>query len=774
MRPPPCLSEYHTRNATMNKICSLVAMATLSMLGAAQTNLFTVADSIQMVHFNDPSEHAYGSPAWNISPDGSMALLVTTRGIVKSDVVESTLWTIDLRTIAKHLIESNEKQPPYPKSLFTIRGQIRVSFGSLITKCQWSPDSRTIYMLVERRGGRRELDKVNVITRREESLSSEAYSVDEFAIDGRGALYSGVRFQPNGRQFEPNGSGVVESVRGRAIWDLLWPLMSPDSVLFRADSNGTRSIAPASWWDPQENYFFLSPDGNTVVTLVPVNKTPATWKAYQPSELTGPLYWPASSRSPVLEYELVNLRTHSRRSLLGSPSGKSSGYDDALKVVWSQSRDHLLVTNTFLPLENQSPTEQKARLQPCAVAYVGVDDASAACIVFARSSWSNQSTNSWAVSDVRFGRTDHDVVVNYVWNERHNMECYASANGRWSEIPASACEANIETPNESRREPVRLQLLQSLDQPPTLWAEDLDKSRRIEIWNPNPQLAGKASGTTSIYRWFDQDKRQWAGGLIVPAGYQPGTRYPLVIQTHGFRPQEFMDEGASSTAMAARPLAAAGFVVLQVEDNHEQKMTSAEARINVDGFKAAIDRLAQKGIIDPKRVGIIGFSRTCWFVEESLIESPNLFTAAVMADGVDQSYLSYMLLAPENPSMESERENGGKPVGKDLQQWIEHAPDFRLSELRTPLRLQAINPASLLCEWEIYASLRVQNRPVDMVYLPLGQHVLQNPAERMASEQGDVDWFRFWLKGEEDHDPLKRGQYQRWEELRRDDTAELH
>jgi hypothetical protein len=39
--------------------------------------------------------------------------------------------------------------------------------------------------------------------------------------------------------------------------------------------------------------------------------------------------------------------------------------------------------------------------------------------------------------------------------------------------------------------------------------------------------------------------------------------------------------------------------------------------------------------------------------------------------------------------------------------------------------------------------------------------------ERLASEQGNVDWFRFWLKGEEDPDPSKTDQYARWHELRK-------
>jgi len=32
--------------------------------------------------------------------------------------------------------------------------------------------------------------------------------------------------------------------------------------------------------------------------------------------------------------------------------------------------------------------------------------------------------------------------------------------------------------------------------------------------------------------------------------------------------------------------------------------------------------------------------------------------------------------------------------------------------------------------------------------------------------QGNVDWFCFWLKGEEDRDPAKAEQYARWHDLR--------
>ncbi len=222
--------------------------------------------------------------------------------------------------------------------------------------------------------------------------------------------------------------------------------------------------------------------------------------------------------------------------------------------------------------------------------------------------------------------------------------------------------------------------------------------------------------------------------------------------------------------MAARPLAAVGFAVLQMEKRDDYQGTLEELRTNVDGITSAVEKLEESKIIDPHRIGIVGFSRTCWHVEETLIEFPKLFAAAVIADGVDQSYLQFMMSRTNAGGSEAERQYGSLPFGEGFHNWAKLAPGFRLSAVNAPLRVQAIGPVSLLAEWEIYAALRIQHKPVDLLYLPLGQHTLQNPSELMASEQGDVDWFRFWLNGERDNDPAKLDQYAQWERLRKDEN----
>jgi dipeptidyl aminopeptidase/acylaminoacyl peptidase len=207
--------------------------------------------------------------------------------------------------------------------------------------------------------------------------------------------------------------------------------------------------------------------------------------------------------------------------------------------------------------------------------------------------------------------------------------------------------------------------------------------------------------------------------------------------------------------------------VLETRDRHDVRVTAEEAPAMVRAFESAIDALDAQGLIDPDEVGIIGFSRTCYYIESALIHAPRRYAAAVIADGVDESYLQYLLFGEGRASREEEVIYGTQPFGPGLQKWVETAPGFNLHRLQTPLLIQAIAPPAILEEWEIYASLRLQKKPVEMIYFPRGQHILQKPLERLASQQGDVDWFRFWLQGYEDRNPAKLEQYRRWRELRK-------
>src|SRR6266853_1510044 len=193
----------------------------------------------------------------------------------------------------------------------------------------------------------------------------------------------------------------------------------------------------------------------------------------------------------------------------------------------------------------------------------------------------------------------------------------------------------------------------------------------------------------------------------------------------------------------------------------EDSNTPRKAPFAMTEFEGAIDYLDGRGLIDRNRVGITGFSRTFFHVAYTLTHSKYRFSAAILTDGVDAGYFQYIVFG----SGDIVPLNGGAPFGEGVSMWLKNSPSFSLDKVHTPVRLVAHGPGSVLGGWEWFSGLSLQEKPVDFIYLPDAPHLVVKPWERRTSQQGAVDWFRFWLQGYEDSDPTKTEQYTRWEKL---------
>lgn len=164
----------------------------------------------------------------------------------------------------------------------------------------------------------------------------------------------------------------------------------------------------------------------------------------------------------------------------------------------------------------------------------------------------------------------------------------------------------------------------------------------------NPQFSDLNFGKVEVVTWRATDGHEVQGGLFLPPNYEPGKRYPAVIQTHGFLTGKFYMDGPWSSAFAARPLAATGIIVLQVgystkHDDSQFDNTPLEAPREMAAYEGAIEYLDKRGLIDRNRVGIIGFSRTVYKVAYTLTHSTYRFGAATFADGISGGYYEYLL-----------------------------------------------------------------------------------------------------------------------------------
>jgi dipeptidyl aminopeptidase/acylaminoacyl peptidase len=334
--------------------------------------------------------------------------------------------------------------------------------------------------------------------------------------------------------------------------------------------------------------------------------------------------------------------------------------------------------------------------------------------------------------------------------------------------------------------------------PPNLYTLDLKAGTVQIITNLNPHLAEETLAKAEQIRWYTSDGMEIHGLLFLPTDYVPGHRYPLVIQTKGNQDNSsfLCDSGVNhDPAFAPQPIANSGmmYLIRTFPENYAQegeiarRQTTkyppgiAEAMQEMDVWESGIRSLSTRGLVDPSKVGIIGFSRTGWNVEFMLTQGAFHFAAASVADNVEYSLGEYWLLNDASTSYDNIY--GGSPYGPALKNWIKYSISFNLYKVHTPLLMELMGhgvdndvpgqiPPALAARYETLVGLAKLDRPAELHYFPNQGHAPDAPQARNESLQQNVDWFRFWLQGYEDSDPAKEQQYVRWEQLRKEQEDE--
>jgi dipeptidyl aminopeptidase/acylaminoacyl peptidase len=769
---------------------ALLVLVLPSVELCAGQRTFTVRDSIEMTNLSDPNILEQDGQA-KFSPDGRHFLVVTTRGIVQSDQLESCLMIFDTSSIrfATHEAPQLRQLPKCVARLAAVpHAQQGTIYPSIISDARWSSDSKSIYFLGQGLRAERHLYSVNLSSGKPRQLTPLGYDVTLFDCARQVVVYiasrTSFRTSHSSHDYGEPVNPDARSVTGIGLTDLLFPQSSRESErswqVWAVDGNRHPTMISAiakplsGNTDIAHEVLSISPDGSEVVILIPVKRISQQWDNYEAG--LGYESWrihaknaeSSTSGYPLKQYALIDLHKKRVIPLIDAPIGTALGYFDRLKTVWSKDGRHLLLTNTFMPIGGAGMEGEDHPLRPCTIASIELVSRTARCIVAARRQdlEASDSRGAWQLQDVSFGADVREVLATFdPPQQKRLIERYQENAKGW------LGPSNVSGPPTSNKnsQKVEVHVRQGLNDPPTLWATEVATGKQTQVLDPNPGLKEIDYGEASLYHWKDSSGYEWSGILVKPVGYTKGERYPLVIQTHGFRDNAFVTDGIFPTAMAARPLASTGIAVLQTEYRHDVQGSAREAEVEAEKFESAVRRLASDGLIDPTRVGIIGFSYTCWQVESTLINRPTLFRVATIADGIDNSYMQYHLFGEgiQAFAAQFEKANGGKPLGiEGVKSWLSLAPGFRLNEVQAPLRIEALGAPSILGEWEIYSSLRLQGKPVDLIYIPNGAHVLQKPLERMASQQGNVDWFRFWLQDYQDPDPQKTQQYQRWNSLK--------
>ncbi len=705
----------------------------------------TVQDSIRMTRLADPS-YLQGAPSAghvaHFSPDGKRFAIVLMRGDLERNTNEYSLTIFETAKV----FSSPESRPALVMTSSTNRQGIR--------DVKWLADNETVAFLGERPDESPQVYAFNIRSRTLLRLTNHATPIVSYDISADGKELVFYADPPTTKVLDTEQTkreGMV--IRSQTLPEILGgdcyafvPTVLEGEQLFVKYQGERASRIPIEDVILNIQRPSLSPDGRYGLVKVFIRNIPQRWQGYQDPQVHGIVNERrmAGAASGLTRYMLVDTANGNVSPLLDVPSfSRADGF------VWAPDGSSVVLSGTFLPLNISDSAEVESRVKTRYVVEVTLPNRRLIKITerdFKVTEW-DRTTNTIKVEPTGSSTTPPP-------------KAYKKEHSGWEEVPLRPGE----TVSDSS---IQVTLDENMNAPPKIFVSDFKTKRRSLLLDLNPQFADLHFGKVEAVTWKATDGHEVLGGLYFPPDYITGKKYPLVIQTHGFSPSRFWIDGPWSSAFAAQPLAAKGFLVLQVggptnpEDDTKYADTTQEAPYEMAAYEGAIDFLTGRGMIDPNRIGIIGFSRTVYTVEYTLTHSKFRFRAATVADGIDAGYFSYI----QFPNEDYEHLNGGAPFGQTLQLWLKNSPSFNLDKVRTPIRIEAYSPYTLLGAWEWFAGLSRLGKPVDFIYLPHGTHILVNPADRMVSQESNVEWFAFWLKGEENAGPAKRERYVRWHHL---------
>ncbi|HUD94046.1 Atxe2 family lasso peptide isopeptidase, partial [Sphingobium sp.] len=291
--------------------------------------------------------------------------------------------------------------------------------------------------------------------------------------------------------------------------------------------------------------------------------------------------------------------------------------------------------------------------------------------------------------------------------------------------------------------------------PRRLIALDVRSGKRREVFDPNPAFSSLRVGNLRRLVWSNAFGLETFGDLVLPPGWSPGKRLPLVVvqyESRGFL------RGGTGDEYPIQAMAAQGLAVLSFNRPTWYGMTRhpksdeefyafnnenfADRRSNLSSLAEIIGKLDREGIIDPARIAITGQSDGAVTATFALANS-SLFSAAILSTccesepaqvasglALDEFYVSMGYPATRATGADFWRINS-----------LVDAPGAK----KVPILVQAAS-SEFRMALATYRELHRKNWPIEMYVYPDEGHVKLHPAHRAAVYSRNLAWLREHLQ----------------------------
>ena len=298
--------------------------------------------------------------------------------------------------------------------------------------------------------------------------------------------------------------------------------------------------------------------------------------------------------------------------------------------------------------------------------------------------------------------------------------------------------------------------------PPRLERINLETGARTIVHDPNGALRRAAMPTVDRLAWSAKEGDSFTGILLLPP---TGTKERLPLFINYYQCQGFLSGGVGDE-LPFLPLASSGMAVACINLPPVRGVEDFLGRYDqgLRAVRSLVATLDRRGVIDRKRVGMAGLSFGSEVTMWTLMHSDLIAAAAIASSQIEPTYFWFNSVRDRNqPEVLRRFWELGSP-DETPKAWRQRTAAANVDRISAPLLMQ-LPEQEARNVIELYSRLSRSSVPTELYAFPDAAHLKLQPRHRMAAHQRYLDWFRFWLRGYADPDPLRADQYRRWNAL---------
>ncbi len=228
---------------------------------------------------------------------------------------------------------------------------------------------------------------------------------------------------------------------------------------------------------------------------------------------------------------------------------------------------------------------------------------------------------------------------------------------------------------------------------PTQWYRATLDGAKLEhaeqLTDLNPGFKDKPLPKTEIARWRGARNEEVEGVLYYPLNYEAGKRYPLILNIHGGPTGADLDAWGPSWGSTNLLLEQKGAFVLEANyhgsanyglDWVESICCGNYYDLEIPDLEAGVDALIARGLVDPDKLGTMGWSNGSILSIELVTRNPRYKAASVGAGDVE--WISDWANVDFGDAFDTYY-FGASPLD-DPELYIRKSPFFRMKNVKTP------------------------------------------------------------------------------------------